>query len=138
MMLTVLAQLHEAIAIKTAEVKLSEPKQGLKNFVNNNPMNWLKQPPMNYSGIIGVEGKVPSLQGARWYFDEVTSTLLYKAAEESDLVGSDMERGIARFRVELVYIDKNRSGRFEEAEDKATGLELSPVTPFRWQNLNRP
>ena len=32
MMLTVLAQLHEAIAIKTAEVKLSEPKQGLKTL----------------------------------------------------------------------------------------------------------
>ncbi len=137
MMLTVVAQLREATMIKTAELLVLERKADLKKFVNSNPMNWLKPAPLNYSGTIGPTEKLESLQAARWYFDEATSTLVYKASEPEDFSESGPEPGVVRFRVELAYVDRNQSGSYEEGIDKVTALELNATHPFRWRNLNK-
>ncbi len=146
-MLTVLAQIRETVIVKTAEQRVLNQKEDLKQFVNANPMNWMKQTPLNYSGIIDGSGTadhgndLAGLPGARWYFDQSKGQLLYKASSLEDLiidgVPATEDHAILRFRIALHFLDRNKNRQYDENSDKILGLRVQPLQQFEWINLGR-
>jgi hypothetical protein len=137
---TVLAEINAMLIVKTAE-KISQNKKGdVKNFVNHNPMNWMKTTPVNYSGI--VEGRTfdeefTDVTPGHWFFSRTEKAIVYRVINTGmvEIKGTDKPEFIG-FRVVLDYIDNNQNAQFDEHKERLIGLKLQPLQEYKWRAIN--
>jgi len=137
---TVVAEINAMLIVKTAE-KVSQNKKGdMKNFVNHNPMSWMKTTPMNYSGIVdgGTFGEeFTHVAPGHWFFSSTEKAIVYRVINTDmvEITGTDKPEFI-RFSVALDYIDQNQNAHFDEQKERLIGLKLQPLQEYRWFAIN--
>ena len=70
-------------------------------------------------------------QRGSWIYRPVDRTLVYRVKNEAYFKGHGGQPE-ARFRVRLVYEDRNRNGRFEPGREAVNGVRLAAVEPYTW------
>ncbi|MHB8535234.1 MAG: prepilin-type N-terminal cleavage/methylation domain-containing protein [Sulfuricaulis sp.] len=130
-MQTVLGTLRSSIGMKVAESIVRSKVADLPTYAGSNPMNLLAETPHNYLGEF--DGVDPaSLPDGNWYFDKRTETLVYLVRNKGFFTGGLPNPPRARFKVILVYSDKNGNGVFDQGIDDIQGLRLSAVEAYSW------
>ena len=132
---TALAEINTMLIVKTAEKVSQNKKEDMKNFVNHNPMNWMKTTPMNYSGIN--TGDYADAKPGSWFFSSNKKTIVYRVTNTNsvEIEGANNSEFIS-FRLALDYIDSNKNAQFDEQNERLVGLKLKPLNKYRWLAIN--
>ena len=127
---TVMAELNAILAYKTAEKMAQNKRAEIKNFVNHNPMEWMKSTPVNYSGV---QDDSTQVAPGHWFFAKAESAIVYRVINTDmiKITGTD-DAEFIRFRVVLEYVDSNNNQQYDESVDRVVGLELEPLQIFQW------
>lgn len=117
-----------------------------------NPMDLLLETPSNYLGVFN-SASVSSLGRRSWYFDNLTSELVYRVSGDDRVVllieGNEIPTAEIRFKIEADYslfdsktglpIPRNVRGESNSPSSlgvtKFTGVVLRPVLPYRWVSM---
>jgi general secretion pathway protein G len=123
----VLGNLRSALGMEVAQSFARGNQAGLRALEGSNPMRLLAETPENYLGEIAGE---PARRGS-WRFRPADGVLVYRVKNEAYFrgAGGGLE---ARFRLRLVYEDKNRNGRFDSGRDDVLGVRLVALEPYAW------
>ncbi len=117
----------------------------IRELEGRNPMQFLIEPPSNYSGETATVTDAVEKRNA-WYFETSTGELVYVVGGLSidnvrvTIAGTAVNLGQIRFRLQNVYDDEEPSGRLirpRQGEDAADrdwqALVLAPVREFTWE-----
>ena len=127
---TVAGTLRSSLGMKVAESIVKGKVSELPGYEGFNPMTLLAETPRNYLGEL--DGVDPAkLEDGNWYYDKRSKTLVYLVRNKGFFTGGLANPPRARFRVSLVYSDKNGNGAFD-AREAIEGLRLSVVEPYVW------
>lgn len=128
---SVVGTLRSAIGIKVAERIVRQTPGDLASLENGNPMNLLAEVPSNYVGEL--TGADPgTLAKGSWYFDADSRVLVYVVDNSGYFSGGLADPPRVRFRMQLVYTDKNNNGSYDGGVDSIEGLRLAPLESYRW------
>lgn len=128
---SVAGTLRSAMGIKVAESIVRQNVAALASLEGSNPMNLLAEQPRNYVGeLTGVDPG--AMEAGSWYFDTNERTLVYLVDNKAYFSGGADSPPRARFKVRLVYSDKNNSGAYDAGIDMIEGLKLAPVESYQW------
>ncbi len=132
---TVVAEMNAMLIVKTAEKISQNKKRDMKNFVNHNPMSWMKTTPMNYSGINA--GNYVDVAPGKWFFSSTEKAIVYRVinTESVEIEGTD-KPGFIGFTVVLDYLDRNQNAQFDEQDERLVGLKLKPLQKYKWLAIN--
>jgi general secretion pathway protein G len=122
-----LGNLRSALGIKVAELFTRGDLAGLRALEGSNPMRLMAETPENYLGELSGE---PGRRGS-WRFSPRDGVLIYRARNEAYFQGTGGGPE-ARFRVRVLYEDRNRNGRFDPGRDSINGVRLAALGPYRW------
>lgn len=123
--------LRSAIGMKVAESIVKSKVAELSSFEDGNPMTLLAETPRNYLGEL--ERMEPAkLEDGSWYFDKHDKVLVYLVRNKGFFTGGLPSPARARFKMKVVYSDRNRDGKFDPREDAIEGLSLRPVESYSW------
>lgn len=123
--------LRSAIGMKVAESIVKSKVAELSTYEDANPMALLADTPRNYLGELEVKD-LSGLVDGNWYFDRNDKTLVYLVRNKGFFTGGQPNPPRARFKMRLVYSDRNGDGKFDPREDAIEGLSLKPVEPYSW------
>lgn len=131
MMESVLSTLRVAVNMKMAEYIVEGRINDVRLLENSNPMSRLSQTPNNYAGEL--EGtEAAGVQGGTWYFDRAEHTLVYRAHNVNYFQTALEGPARARFRVRLLFEDRDGDRVFKAPTDKLEGVVVAPLEPYRW------
>ncbi|WP_293174985.1 prepilin-type N-terminal cleavage/methylation domain-containing protein [Oceanithermus sp.] len=132
-MLQVLGGLRSALGLEVAERVVRRGLASVTELQGANPMDLLAERPHNYLGEL--DGPDPAqVPPGSWYFDTRTRTLVYRVRYPEAFEGGPAEGPPrARFRVEVVWRDRDGDGRLDPRVDAVGGVRLAPVEPYRWK-----
>lgn len=128
---TTLGTLRSAIGMAVAESIVRQDLQRLEAMAGSNPMERLAEKPHNYLGAID-NPNPGGFEDGSWYFDNAKGELVYLVRNKAYFAGGEADPPRARFRIELVYTDRNGNKRFDHGVDAVEGLILSPIEPYKW------
>lgn len=128
---SVVGALRSAIGIKVAEKIVRQNIGDLATLENGNPMNLLAETPSNYIGELTGADPLTLVPGS-WYFDSDNHVLVYIVDNIGYFSGGMTDPSRARFRMRLVYTDKNNNGSYDSGVDSIEGLRLAPLESYRW------
>lgn len=123
--------MQSAIALTISEHLAKDQLPQIKKYVRSNPMQLLATEPTNYKGSFA--RRPANLEPASWWFNTRNRTLYYKVSNIAYFSSNSTEKGVIKFKILAVYVDKNGSGRFDRG-DILKGLRLTPTTSYRWLN----
>ncbi len=129
---SVVGSLRSALGIKVAETIVKQNVNSLPAYEGSNPMNLLAEIPGNYLGEIDASVDLSALERGNWYFDSSSHVLIYIVDNTGYFSGGADNPPRARFKVRLVYTDKNENGLFDYGTDSIEGLRLQVLEPYRW------
>ena len=129
----VLGALRAGVAMELVSLVVQGRDGDLVRLDGGNPMDSLMQAPPNYLGER--EAADPErIPAGSWYFDRGDRLLVYCVRYgkyfETELSGPAR----ARFRLELVYRDRNADGRFEPEVDGLHGARIRAAEAYRWRH----
>jgi len=128
---SVLSTLRVAVNMKMAEYIVDGKINDVRLLENSNPMDRLSQTPNNYAGVLdGTE--TTGVPGGNWYFDSTDQTLVYRVHNVNYFQTALDGPARARFRVRVLYQDRDGDRVFDSARDKLEGVVLKPTEPYRW------
>jgi len=132
-MLQVLGGLRSALGLEVAERVVRRGLASVTELQGANPMELLAERPHNYVGEL--DGPDPSrVPPGSWYFDRRTRMLVYRVRYPEAFEGGPPEGPPrARFRVEVLWRDRDGDGRLDPRADSVGGVRLAPVEPYRWK-----
>lgn len=122
--------IKSALGLEVARLALSGNMAGVAKLNKSNPMRLLSQAPNNY---LGEKDKSNLINDTGvWYFDKKQKALVYNVTYTDYFKTSLKGLPRIRYRVKLVYNDKNKNKRFDARTDSIAGLDLFPVEKYRW------
>jgi prepilin-type N-terminal cleavage/methylation domain-containing protein len=128
-----LGTLRSAMSIEIARRITRGDVTVLEEASGANPMNYLAETPYNYIGELDNPDPA-SIEPRQWYFDTSSGLLVYRVLHENYFDSPLPGPARARFRVRLVYLDRNDNGDFEANIDQIQGLRLVANEPYRWKS----
>ena len=129
---SVLGSLRSGITIRMAELIAKGRMREIANLVDANPFDVLAEAPENYLGeLFGPDPAV--LEPGKWYFDSRDRMLCYLPESVDYFRPGGAGAPRARFRIQPVFEDLNRNGRFDRGVDPVRGLRLVAVEPYEWR-----
>jgi len=126
----VLSSIRSGLTIRLAELAVRSRLPQAAALAGKNPINVLSEKPQNYLGELFGPGPRTLARG-NWYFDLQDGALCY-IPESEEFFQSLVEPPRARFRIEPVFDDVNKNGRYDEGVDLFRGLRLEPLEPYSW------
>ena len=97
--------LRTALSVKIAQLSVANKEQELLSIIDQNPMDWLVEPPKNYHGeYYSPEEK--TLPDGVWYFDHIAKELVYTTSEAKTF--GHAERILLKFKVKFVHLPKQQ------------------------------
>lgn len=127
----VVGGLRIAVLTKALSLVASARDLELSQLPESNPIDYLLEPPTGYLGEFD-EPNPKDMPPGSWYFDRNRRLLVYRVRYGDRFCSSLGDPPRARFRVVLVYDDRNRSGAFEAGVDGVGGARLAPEEPYQW------
>ena len=131
MMESVLSSLRSAINMKMAEYIVEGRINDVRRLENSNPMDRLSQTPNNYAGELD-STETAGVPSGTWYFDRAERTLVYRAHNVNYFQTALAGPARARFRVRVLFQDRDGDRIFDAAKDRLEGVQLTPLEPYRW------
>lgn len=128
---TVVGTLRSALGMTVAESLVKHQMGKLPSLEGSNPMDRLAELPLNYLGALA-QPDPSKLEDGNWYFDSSSGTLVYLVRHKERFEGGLADPARVRFKVQVVYADRNANGRFDAGVDAVEGLRLGAVEPYRW------
>lgn len=125
--------LRSALGIKVAGYLSHGDTAALHAIEGSNPMDFLSEQPKNYRGARSGVGAA-DIDAGQWYFNVDSQTLMYRVLHEQEFSGARVPYAHAKFKVELVFDDKNANQEFDPGADVISGVRLVAVTPYQWLN----
>lgn len=118
------ASLRTALSVRIAQRSVAKMEQGLLSVTDENPIDWLAQPPENYLGeyYAPEEGSLPD---RAWYFDTGRKELVYITSEAKSF--GRRKQILLRFKVKSVYLPLQR-GKTPGPPAVIKGAVLDQVT----------
>lgn len=124
-------QLQSALLLEAADRIARGDAVSLSALEHTNPMALLIQPPSNYLGALR-DPAPGNVRHARWYFDESTGRLVYRAGRLATIATSSGPVDRVELVVRFFYADRDGDGVFDPRADDFEGLRLEAVQPFEW------
>ncbi|RJG25819.1 hypothetical protein [Massilia cavernae] len=88
--------LRMALSVRNAQLVVARKEHLLRRVIDENPMTWLANPPLNYLGeYYSPQGN--TLPAGNWYFDLADKSLVYISSGGKSL--SDGRLNLLRFKV---------------------------------------
>jgi prepilin-type N-terminal cleavage/methylation domain-containing protein len=127
----VLGGLRAAVATEALSLIASGRDAELTRLQGSNPMDYLLEGPASYLGEFDAP-KPAEIPPGHWYFDRSRRLLVYRVRYGDHFSSSLGSPERARFRVDVVYDDRNESGTFDPGLDGFGGARLAAEEPYRW------
>ncbi len=118
----VVGNIRSALGLEVARYALENRLAELPLLDGSNPMLLLAQTPAGYLGEITPD-PAAVVEGS-WYFDPASKTLNYRMIYAENSAARRNEPAGARFRITLIYRDRNHNQRFDPGFDAISGLDL--------------
>jgi general secretion pathway protein G len=127
----VVGTIRSAITIRLADLAVRSRLPESASLAGTNPMLLLSERPQNYLGEFSAPDPA-SLAPGNWYFDSRDGVMCY-LVESADYFRTDVAGPVrACFRLEPVFEDVNRNGRYDAGTDLLRGLRLAPLNDYSW------
>ena len=130
----IVGTIKSALGLEVARLALDGNMAGVAKLNKSNPMLLLSQTPNNYIGEKDKSNKIK--ETGVWYFDKKQKNLVYNVTYtenfKTDLEGTPR----IRYRVKLIYNDRNKNKRFDARYDGIAGLDLFTVDKYSWKIKN--
>jgi hypothetical protein len=127
----VIGGLRIAVLTKALSLVASGRDVELSHLPGSNPIDYLLEPPSGYLGELD-DPNLEDMPPGSWYFDCNRRLLVYRVRYGDRFASPLGDPPRARFRVVLVYDDRNGSGAFEAGVDGVGGARLAPEEPYEW------
>lgn len=123
--------MRSAVAMQVAGRIVRGDVEGIGAIAESNPMSYLAERPKNYLGELQ-NADPASIEGGQWYFEKSGHYLVYRVKN-----GGYFQTALAgpprvRFRIDLVFADRDGSGRYEPGTDSLEGLRIDSLDSYRW------
>lgn len=128
---TVVGTLRSSLGMRVAKAIVRQDFGKLEGLEGSNPMDQLAELPTNYLGAFDHPNPA-GFEDGNWYFDKTAGELIYLVRNKAYFSGGSSNPPRARFAVRLLYLDRNRNGRFDDRVDSIEGLRLAPVESYTW------
>jgi hypothetical protein len=128
-----LGTLRSAISLEIANRISKGDISVLEEAAGANPMTYLAVLPHNYLGELDNPDPA-AIESGQWYFDTASGLLVYRVLNDNYFDSPLPGPARARFRVRLVYLDRNDNAEFEADIDQIQGLRLQANETYRWKS----
>ncbi len=118
----VVGNIRSALGLEVARYALENRLAELPRLDGSNPMPLLAQTPRSYLGELSPDPA--TLAEGSWYFDPTTKTLNYRVTYRENFSSPTDESAWIRWRITLIYRDRNHNQRFDPGLDAISGLDL--------------
>lgn len=131
-----LGSMRAGVAMELVSLLARGRDRELARLEDSNPIDALMQEPSTYVGEFDAPdpARMPS---GRWYFDRGAGLLVYRVRHEDYFETALPGPPRARFRVRLVYEDRNGNGTFDAGIDGIGGVRITASEPYRWLDERR-
>ncbi len=118
----VTGNIRSALGLEVARYALDNRLADLARLDGSNPMLLLAQTPVGYIGESSLAAS--EIAAGSWYFDPGTKTLNYRVSYRKKFDGQLEDLPRSRWRITLIYRDRNANQRFDPGLDAISGLDL--------------
>lgn len=122
--------IKSALGLKVSQLALEGNMLAVAQLDKSNPLNLLSQTPSNY---IGEKDNAKSIiEPGVWYFNNEENILVYNIRYNEGFKTKLTGLPRIRYKIKLVYNDRNNNKRFDTHYDSIAGLDLIPLEKFSW------
>lgn len=122
--------IKSALGLKVSQLALEGNMLAVAQLDKSNPLDLLSQTPSNY---IGEKDNSKSIaEPGVWYFNNEHKTLIYNVRYNEGFKTKLSGLPRIRYKIKLVYNDRNNNKRFDTHYDSIAGLNLIPLEKFSW------
>lgn len=126
-----IGNLRSGIGMHIARSVLDDDWEAIATLDGANPMALMARVPDSYLGELSSPDP-DAIAAQRWYFDSRQRLLVYRVEFGEYFESTLGSPARARFKLKLLYADKNGNGRFDRGLDEFDGADLVAAEPFRW------
>lgn len=120
--------MRSGMRLRIAELKMRERNHEIGTLLQQNPIDWLEQPPANYRGTLPATFK-SNAHDSGWFFDAGTGELVYRPRLHRFFESASKGDDAVRFRV----VAKNaRKKNGEQSFTQVEGLEIVTTGKYMW------
>lgn len=131
MIKTVRGNIRSALGLETAQLALHNKLNQLPKLAGSNPFAILAQPPGEYIGVL--TDKDPKTQQIGiWYYNPKQKAIIYTLRYSENFKTSLNGQPRIRFKIRLIYSDKNRNRRYDPGTEAIAGLDLISPDKYEW------
>lgn len=127
---TTVVNIKSGLRIQMAKLLVSDGVRAVQSLPEQNPIQWLSESPINYSGEC-VDAKPGEIPPGSWCYDPKTRVLMYWPNNERYFQPDSTGMKRARFQVRLTY-EKEIQGNTSGSDNEVTGVILVPMEEYRW------
>lgn len=130
-----LSQLELIVNVYATTQIMKSEEEALLSLVDGNPFNIIekKHSPSAYIGELQ-HPNPDEIDGYQWYFDMSDNTLVYRVENTDHLLSSGPNPSYIKFKLILMFADKEKNGVFNKGIDKILGLKLTPQYKYEWRS----
>ncbi len=122
--------LKSALRLRMASLLVQGRAQEFRLLAQDNPMDWLEQPPDNYLGRL-TNPDIEGLQRGNWYFDVSSRELVY-LVKQGEYFQPDSS-GRKQVRLQIVFAhNQSDLGPEQQAGYPTDSVRLVLVEPYQW------
>ena len=131
MIKTVQGNIRSALGLETAQLALHNQLNQLPHLAGSNPFELLAQAPADYIGVL--TDKDPETQQAGiWYYNPKQKAIIYTLRYSETFRTTLKGQPRIRFKIKLIYSDKNHNHRYDAGTDTIAGLDLISPDKYEW------
>jgi prepilin-type N-terminal cleavage/methylation domain-containing protein len=127
----VVGTIRSGLGIRLAELAVRNKLSQASSLAGTNPMRVLSERPQNYLGELFAPNPA-ALPPGNWYFDTRDGVLCYLVESAAYFQSGLPGPARACFKVQAVFDDVNRNGRYDEGTDALRGFRLVALEPYSW------
>jgi general secretion pathway protein G len=125
--------IQSALNLRVASLIAKERLDRLPDLVQQNPMDWLAQKPVNYSGEYFGNNAADSVVSGQWYFDLKDRNLVYLVHNHDGFFRKNVASQPIRFRTRLIVEAEKFPGASGQVAGKPVeGVVLEQIDPHVW------
>jgi prepilin-type N-terminal cleavage/methylation domain-containing protein len=123
------AAIKSALQMRVASYMINGRDKEIENLRNENPVNWLQEPPADYAGEFYADAYVRVKPGS-WYWNLSRRELVYVVNLGSNFKPADDGRKWVRYRVSIEYESAQQQGA--PPRKVLSAVSFAPVRPYVW------
>lgn len=123
--------LRSALHLQIADRLLKGKMADIAALGQDNPMDWLAEPPANYLGE-RFGSQADAVPKGNWYFDLKDKELVYMVARGNHFAPDKQGLKVVRYQVRLVSGRTTQANRNSADKIEVNGVILALAEPYRW------